>query len=315
MSELLQQLRKFEGKRTGEPSTARDPVNLPMIRHWCDAMGDRNPVYTDPAFAARSVHAGIVAPPTMLQAWNMPGLRPRQPLEAPSSRRPGVMHLLDDAGFTSVVATNCTQEYLRYLRPGDALSVTQEVESISDEKKTALGVGHFVTTLMTYRDQNGDEVATMRFRILKFRPPAKKLDAVEKAATTRPRPLPSITHDNAFFWEGVEKGVLLIQRCICGALRHPPGPMCPKCQSLEWDALESSGRGVVYSFVLAHHPKIPPFADPNPIVLVELEEGTRIVSNLVGIDPETIEIGMCVRARFDPVAEGRTLLQFELAEA
>jgi hypothetical protein len=313
MSELIEKLRKFEGAQTGGPSTARDPVNPPMIRHWCDAVDDRNPVYTDPDFAARSVHGGIVAPPTMLQAWNMRGLLPVEMIEASSRSGTGVISLLDEAGFTSVVATNCTQEYRRYLRPGDELTATQEVESISGEKKTALGVGHFVTTLMTYRDQNGDEVATMRFRILKFRPPEKKAEAKAQAAATRSRPLPSITHDNAFFWEGVEKGELLIQRCSCGALRHPPGPMCPKCQSLEWDTLASSGRGVVYSFVLAHHPKIPPFDSPNPIVLVELEEGTRIVSNLVGIDPEAIEIGMRVRARFDPVEAGRTLLQFEPA--
>jgi uncharacterized OB-fold protein len=244
----------------------------------------------------------------------MRGLLPVEKIEASSRSGTSVISLLDEAGFTSVVATNCTQEYRRYLRPGDELTVTQELESISDEKKTGLGVGHFVTTLMTYRDQNGDEVATMRFRILKFRPPEKKVEAKTRAAATRPRPLPSITHDNAFFWEGVEKGLLLIQRCSCGALRHPPGPMCPKCQSLEWDTLAASGRGVVYSFVLAHHPKIPPFDSPNPIVLVELEEGTRIVSNLVGIDPEAIEIGMRVRARFDPVEEGRTLLQFEPTE-
>ena len=68
--------------RESEPLVARDPVNQPMIRHWCDAVGDRNPCYTDPAFAAKSVHGGIVAPPTMLQAWTMPGLAPPESLGA-----------------------------------------------------------------------------------------------------------------------------------------------------------------------------------------------------------------------------------------
>ena len=58
---------------------ARDPVNIPMIHHWCDAIGDCNPIYNDEAVAKRSVHGGIVAPPTMLQTWGMPGLKGRGP--------------------------------------------------------------------------------------------------------------------------------------------------------------------------------------------------------------------------------------------
>jgi uncharacterized OB-fold protein len=86
--------------------------------------------------------------------------------------------------------------------------------------------------------------------------------------------------------------------------------MCPRCQSLEWDTLEASGRGQVYSFVVMHHPVVAPFEYPNPVVLVELEEGTRIVSNLVGVAPDSIEIGMPVQARFDAVEPGRRMLQF-----
>jgi uncharacterized OB-fold protein len=86
--------------------------------------------------------------------------------------------------------------------------------------------------------------------------------------------------------------------------------MCPDCQSLDWDTVEACGRGQVYSFVVAHHPKVPPFAYPNAIVLVELEEGTRIVSNLVGIDPAAIEVGMDVTAEFYELEEDRVFLQF-----
>ena len=309
---LLERLRGFEGITLGEPMPARDPVNQPMIHHWCDAIEDRNPVYTDAEFASRSTHGGIVAPPTMLQAWTMPGYRPAK---ARASGGPlGLLQLLDEAGFTSVVATNCTQEYRRYLRPGDHLSVTHSIESVSEEKQTALGTGHFVTQLMTYRDQHGEEVATMRFRLLKFRPRAREAEA-SPDASKRPRPRPAITHDNRFFWEGVDAGRLLIQRCTCGALRHPPGPMCPTCRSLEWDAVEASGHGTVYSYVVAHHPAIPPFEYPNLIVLVALEEGTRIVSNLVGVGPDAVRIGMPVRSRFVTIEGDRTLLQFEPAAA
>ena len=71
--DLSQRLRALVGV-DAEETLARDPVNQPMIRHWCDAVDDRNPVYTNPEFAKASVHGGVVAPPTMLQAWTMPGL-------------------------------------------------------------------------------------------------------------------------------------------------------------------------------------------------------------------------------------------------
>lgn len=157
----------------------RDPVNLPMIHHWCDAIGDANPVYTDQEAADSSVHAGIVAPPTMLQAWSMPGLEGRGP-SLPEHQRatppaaatgPNPIRLLQEAGYTSVVATDCEQDYLRYLRPGDRLSICSELESVSDEKNTGLGVGYFVTNKSTYYDQDGEIVAEMRFRTLWFKPP------------------------------------------------------------------------------------------------------------------------------------------------
>ena len=124
------------------------------------------------------------------------------------------------------------------------------------------------------------------------------------------RPRPAITRDNEFFWRGVEEGRLLIQQCRCGRLRHPPGPMCPTCHSLDWDTIEASGRGQVYSYVVAHHPPIPPFEYPNVIVLVALEEGTRIVSNLRGVDPSAVEVGMPVQAEFLELEKGRNFLQF-----
>ena len=87
--------------------------------------------------------------------------------------------------------------------------------------------------------------------------------------------------------------------------------MCPACHSPQWDPVEASGRGRVYSYVVAHHPPIPPFEYPNVIVLVELEEGTRIVSNLLGVRPGEVEVGMPVRAVFVELEEGRNFLQFE----
>jgi uncharacterized OB-fold protein/acyl dehydratase len=298
--------------RENEPVAARDPVNAPMIRHWCDAVGDRNPVYTDPGFAAKSVHGAIVAPPTMLQAWSMSGLRPPEPASGQPAPFAQVMRLLDQAGYTSVVATNCRQEYRRYLREGDVVHVATRVAKVSDEKTTALGVGRFVDQEMIYRDAAGEEVARMTFRLLKFKPPAVPV-AAPTAGAAKParRPRPARSHDNAFFWEGVAAGELRIQRCLgCRALRHPPGPMCPRCHSLDWAPLVSSGRGHVYSFVVAHHPPVPPFAYPNAIALIELDEGTRLVSNLVGIDPADVAIGLRVRVEFTKVDDELVLPLF-----
>ena len=303
---FLEELRVYEGRQIGPPLLGADPVNQPMIRHWVEAIGDENPVYTDPDVAARSAHGQVIAPPVMLQAWVMRGVKGRP--AAGGNVQDELMRLLESRGFTSVVATNSEQEYHRSLHLGDHLSATTTIESVSDEKTTALGTGHFVTTRVEYRDQHGEPVATMRFRILKFRP----ADRPPAAAELRPkRPRPAITHDNAFWFEGTKAGKLLIQRCAsCGRLRHPPRPMCRACQSLEWDSVEASGRGTVHSFVVVHHPQVPAFDYPLVVALIDLEEGTRLVSNVVGVEPADVRVGMAVRAELVPVDDELTLPQF-----
>jgi uncharacterized OB-fold protein/acyl dehydratase len=300
---FLAQLKAYEGRQVGPPEPGPDPVNQPMIRHWCEAIGDTNPVYFDGEAAAASVHGEIIAPPTMLQAWIMRGVRPRSRHGGSASDE--LMQLLDGQGFTSVVATNCDQEYERDLHPGDRLAVTSTIESVSDEKKTALGSGHFVTTRNTYTDHNGDVVATMRFRILKFRP------APPLRAPRPKRPRPALTQDNAWWFEACREHRLLIQRCQpCRRLRHPPQPMCPWCQSLDWDTVEASGRGRVYSFVVNHYPQVPAFDYPLVVGLIELDEGTRLVSNVVNIDPGDVVVGMPVEVEFTDFDEDLTLPQF-----
>ena len=122
---------------------------------------------------------------------------------------------------------------------------------------------------------------------------------------------PSMTADSQFFWDGAKERRLLIQRCAaCGALRHPSRPMCPNCHSLDWDTLESSGRGTVYSFVMPRHPHFPFFDDDYIVALIELEEGTRLVSNLVDVAPDDARIGMPVTVRFDEFEGGVVLPVF-----
>jgi hypothetical protein len=115
---------------TGESParSARDPVNLPMIHNWVEAMSDVNPVYTEAGFAVGSLHGGLVAPPAMAQVWTMRGLHPRPDPDDPLGLMSAV---LDEAGFTSVVATNCEQEYYRYLRHGEHVTVRASLVSVT----------------------------------------------------------------------------------------------------------------------------------------------------------------------------------------
>lgn len=161
---------------SAEVSIAPDPVNQPMIRHWAAAMEDRNPVYTDPDFAAASRFGGIVAPPFMLQTWTMPtpkisGIAERggSPVEL-SGENP--LAVFDDAGFVATLATNTEFEIVRYVHLGEVLSSTTVIDAVSEEKTTRLGSGYFITWATTYRDGQGDVVGRQWFRILKFKPAA-----------------------------------------------------------------------------------------------------------------------------------------------
>jgi acyl dehydratase len=165
----------------GGPSVAPDPVNVPMIRHWVDAMDDRNPIYLDDDAAAAASFGSVVAPPAMLQTWTMPrpviqGIAERGGAPQVMSHK-SVIGVLDDAGYTSTRATNSELEFERYLHPGDVLSSSTVCESISDEKTTALGTGFFVTWCTTYVDATGEVVGRQRFRVLKFKAAAREASA------------------------------------------------------------------------------------------------------------------------------------------
>jgi uncharacterized protein len=296
------------------PRLAPDPVNLPMIRHWVEAMGDANPVYTDAEPAARSVHGGLVAPPAMVQVWTMRGLRPAGGEDDPL----GLMSAaLDQAGYTSVVATDSDQEYYRYLRPGEHVSVCSSLEGVTGPKRTALGEGWFVTTRSTWY-VGTEAVASMMFRILKFRPSAPRPSA-EPVRPEPPRPAeppvpaadvlrPVISPDTAFFWAGTARHELRIQRCDdCGARRHPPGPMCPACGAARPTYDLAAGTGEVYSYVVHHHPPVPGRQLPIVIALVQLTEGVRMVGELLGTPPGRVRIGLPVRVTFVEVDGGLTL--------
>ncbi|GAA2709184.1 MULTISPECIES: OB-fold domain-containing protein [Streptomyces] len=281
--DLFARLRSYEGCPAAS-GTGRYPVNTAMIGHWCEVMGhsDPGPAHGGPA---------AIAPPAMLQAWIMPG---PAGADAPGAGRSAaygeLLALLDAAGCTAVVATDCEQEYLRPLRPGDVITFDSVIEQISPRKTTSLGTGHFVTTRTEIR-ANGEPAATHRFRILKYHP--------QPTADASRRPRPVVNRDNAGFWEGVAGSRLLLQRCTaCGRLRFPWGPGCPDCGSDRWGTEEASGAGTVHSYVVVHHPPHPAFAPPYAVGLVELAEGVRMISNITGAGPADLRIGMPVELEF-----------------
>jgi hypothetical protein len=158
------ELSRYIGAEMAPPRTSFDGVNPVMIRHWCQALGDADPRYAP--------GPQQVAPPAMLQAWCM---REYDPVSSEGATA-AIDAVLDRAGCTAVVATNCEQHYVRDLRPGDVPVERRVLESVSDEKATALGRGFFLTVTSTY-EVDGEPVATMRFRTLRYQPKAP--DAAE----------------------------------------------------------------------------------------------------------------------------------------
>jgi uncharacterized protein len=313
-----ERLQALVGRDLAPSRLGQDPVNVPMIRHWVEAMGDDNPIYLDDEAARATGRDGVVAPPTMMQAWTMRGYAATVSPPVPSDTEREMDTLLREGGYTSVVATDSEFDLLHEVRPGDHLSATETIEAISPEKRTALGAGRFVTSVRTYRDQDSRTVATQRWRLLRFRPPASngtgEVEAETPEAPPARRPRPAINRDNAFWFDAARGRRLVIQRCVdCGELRHPPGPTCPSCLSLDWDTVEASGRGHVHSYVVAHHPRIPGFTYPHVVALVELEEGVRLLADLLDLAPDEIEIDLPVELDWLQPDDGLTLPAFRPA--
>jgi uncharacterized OB-fold protein/acyl dehydratase len=298
--ELVAALRGYVGTQ-GPVQVARHPVNAPAIADWCDAIGDDNPIYTNETAAASTVHGGLVAPPATLDIWDRAGLPAQSPgARAGNDPRSKVIRLLEEAGFVGVVAVNSELEIARYLRPGDRLQNTQSLEEVSDEKQTALGVGHFLTTRHRYTTDSGEHVGDLLFRILKFKPGTGAAPAAPPSAAPKPpdstpslRPRPAINLDNEAVWEGYRRRELRIPKCnSCGVLVFPPIARCASCGGFDMGCAVASGRGTLYSFNVVHHPKVPGFRYPLAVGLIELDEGPRIVTDLVGVTPAQLRVGM-----------------------
>jgi hypothetical protein len=173
-------------------AVAPDPVNVAMIRHWVDALDDRNPAY-DEAAAAATRFGAIVAPPAMLQTWTM-----GRPRIAGIAERGGAageigadspLAVLAAAGYPGTLATNAVLTFDRYLRVGDVVSSEAVLESVSELKHTGIGRGYFVAWSNRFVDADGNAVGDQLFTVFKFAPgppPERPGDA----KPSRPAPAP-----------------------------------------------------------------------------------------------------------------------------
>lgn len=127
------------------------------------------------------------------------------------------------------------------------------------------------------------------------------------------RPVPAVTPELRPFFEAARRRELVVQRCRgCGALRFPPREVCSTCLGRESEWVPVSGRGEVFSFNVMHQVYHPGFADavPYAVVIVRLDEGPKMTSNLVGVAPHEIRIGMPVRVVFEDLTDEVTLPKF-----
>lgn len=127
------------------------------------------------------------------------------------------------------------------------------------------------------------------------------------------RPLPPVDEESRGFWEAAARHELYLQGCgACGRLRHPPRAVCPACLSSAVEWVRASGRGTVYSFTVTHQNHAPGFRQRLPYVLaiVELDEGIRLMTNVVGCAPEAVRIGLPVEVEWDDVSPDISLPTF-----
>ena len=135
-------------------------------------------------------------------------------------------------------------------------------------------------------------------------------------ATSYKKPLPRVDEESRGFWEALARHELYLQRCRdCGTIRFPPRAVCPKDLSDNTEWLRASGRGTVYTFTVTHQNHSVGFREELPYVLavVELAEGPRLMTNIVGCAPDAVRIGMPVVVEYEDVTPEITLPKFRPA--
>jgi len=167
MNAVFEKVKAMVGQEA-PASEGVDEVNAAMIRHWCEAMEDGNPLYTDQEFAETNEYGVIIAPPQMVMSFCMTPIWP--PQENVPNPFNHAVEIMADAGYFGVVATTTSYEFFNPMKVGDRISMKVKLADISPEKTTRVGTGHFITAEQIFTNQNNDTVAVQMFTVLTFKP-------------------------------------------------------------------------------------------------------------------------------------------------
>jgi acyl dehydratase len=216
--ELGNVLDGLPGQLARQPQRAQDPISTVAIRSWCAAMGELGSRFV----GSEPGSENVVAPPATLQMWTFPGLSFDRPDFGPSVEGDTDMALrsrLSSIGYTSTLAATTDQEYLGDLVPGSILTAVERYTAVSEEKRTSLGRGHFVTTLAEYATQHGAVVGRVTTTVFHFRPTS---DRTLPAPLPRAEPSPAERGQPTDLLDGSKLGPVRIPitptRVISGAL-------------------------------------------------------------------------------------------------
>ena len=136
-------------------------------------------------------------------------------------------------------------------------------------------------------------------------------------AASYAKPLPVITPENKPFWDACKAGELRMQQCTdCRHIRYPINLVCPRCLSSGAEWVRLSGRGTVFSYIVFHQVYHAAYKDDVPynVAMIQLEEGPRMFSNVVGVPNDAVKVGDPVEVLFDPVTPEVSLPKFRPAE-
>ncbi len=128
------------------------------------------------------------------------------------------------------------------------------------------------------------------------------------------KPLPGIDDENKPFWDYCKQHELRMQKCLkCGTIRYPASPICPHCLHMESEWAKLSGKGKVYSFTIVRRSAHPAFAEevPYTVAIIELEEGPRLTSNVIGIPPDEVKVDLPVEVVFEDITDEFALPKFK----
>jgi hypothetical protein len=289
------QARPTDSLVTGVPApfqAGRDPVNLPVLRRWCDAVGVTNPLYTDPQVAARTRFGRIISPLALLDVWTKPGLAYQRNVEDPQG---AAFEALDAEGYPSAVAVSSELVQHRPLVLGDMVTSEILLEAVSPEKSTALGRSRFVTTRQTFW-VGEEEAGYSRFTVMRFAPAGDRRGG--EAATPTPSGVGRGPADPVEAGVEVETGPIGRDATgTVGAAHLRPGVELPPVEIPVTATLIVSGALMTSDYFEAHHDRDAAVAKGSQDIFMNIHTSLGLLQAAVGdwLGPDVLWRSMAVR--------------------